>query len=223
MIWVIRGICSLTLYSIITPLKYHVFENLWKMDQYSKCSIFHNIFKSIQNYIFFKRRLDFCILFSELSPMNNILEKRCFWIFFLNKGLLLMSVNSLWNNYSLTIDSNNVKKKCVKLWTKFQIGHICFIQLFNNQVKQNRKQYTNFSMVQELSGPKNYTCIQISMLYLSFFFLQKNQYINWPISRNDQLEILFTLLYNFSTAQHSLVHGHNPAPPRKLKPETPRC
>ena len=42
---------GLTFYSIITPFKYYVFENIMEMEHllhWSKCSIFHNIFKSFQ-------------------------------------------------------------------------------------------------------------------------------------------------------------------------------
>ena len=36
--------------TFFTPLKYHVFENIMENGVFwSKCSIFHNIFKSIQN------------------------------------------------------------------------------------------------------------------------------------------------------------------------------
>ena len=46
-------VMSLTLYVIIRPLKY-VFENIMEngASQRSKCSIFHNIYKSIQNLNF---------------------------------------------------------------------------------------------------------------------------------------------------------------------------
>ena len=44
----LSGQC-LTLYSLITPLKYHVFENIMENGAFAPCSIFHNIFKSIPN------------------------------------------------------------------------------------------------------------------------------------------------------------------------------
>ena len=43
----------LTLYSIITPLKYNIFENIMENGVFvllEQSSIFHNIFKSIQNF-----------------------------------------------------------------------------------------------------------------------------------------------------------------------------
>ena len=43
---------GLNLYLIETPLKYHVFENIMENGAFffwSKCSIFHNFFKRIQN------------------------------------------------------------------------------------------------------------------------------------------------------------------------------
>ena len=65
----------LTLYSIIapfdtfeTPVSYRLFENIMENRAFaplSKCSIFHNIFKSIQNLT------SFCLEFFSMLPKNR--------------------------------------------------------------------------------------------------------------------------------------------------------
>ena len=57
--------------------------------------------------------------------------------------------------------------QCQLHCTKFLIGHLYFIQLFKNKIKQFQTQYLPiFRMVNELLGSKKYT-YKISMLCLS--------------------------------------------------------
>ena len=54
------------------PMKYHVFENIMEngaFAQRSKCSIFHNIFKSIQNFTLIPKF--FLEFFSMSSKIEN--------------------------------------------------------------------------------------------------------------------------------------------------------
>ena len=73
-------------------------------------------------------------------------------------------------------------------WTKFLIGHLCFIQLFINIVKQFQKQYFYRQYGKRL--------IRVIKLYIqninviSFILFAKIKHKEWPLSRDDQLELL---------------------------------